>query len=133
MIKERYWEVTKKDWFRTALTVFIFITILVVSSVLLLPGYWYFWLLIIITALSLLAEWHSRNFAYSCPKCGIVFKISAFEYLFCPNGANMKYLKCPKCRRKAWVDVLRIKEQAFLRNELLFEEQNNTGYEKGKG
>jgi hypothetical protein len=133
MIKEKYWEVTKKDRFQTALLVLLFITILVVSSVLLLPGYWYFWLLIIIATLTLLAEWHAKNFAYICPKCDIIFEISAFEDLLSPNGANMKYLRCPKCRRRSWADVLRIKEQAFLRNKLLFEEQNNTGYEKGKG
>jgi hypothetical protein len=55
------------------------------------------------------------------------------EDLFCPNGVNMKYLQCQICKRRAWAEIIRIKEASFLRNKLLFEEQNNTGYEKGKG
>lgn len=129
---KKYWEVTKKDWFQTALLIFIFTTIFGISTVLLFSGYWYFWLLLVIVVLALLAELHARNFAYCCPRCGKVFGISALEDLLGPNVANKKYLKCPLCRRRAWADILKIKEQSILRNKLLSEEQNNTGYEKGK-
>jgi DNA-directed RNA polymerase subunit RPC12/RpoP len=104
-----------------------------ISTVLLLPGYWYFWLLTVIIALALLVEWHAKYFVYRCPRCGKVFGISALEDLLSPNGVNKKYLRCPICRRRAWAEILRIKEQPVLGNKLLFEEQNNTGHEKGKG
>jgi hypothetical protein len=133
MIGRKYWEVTKKDWFQTAFQLFIFLIILGISALLLLSGYWYFFLLLLIVALALLLEWHARSFAYLCPRCGKVFEISVLEDLLGPNGVNKKYLECPMCRRKAWVEILRVKEESFLRNKLLFEEQNNTGYEKGKG
>ena len=133
MIREKYWEVTKKDWFQTAFRFFILITVLGISTVLLLPGYWYFWLLTVMIALALLVEWHAKYFVYRCPRCGKVFGISALEDLLSPNGVNKKYLKCPICRRRAWAEILRIKEQPVLGNKLLFEEQNNTGHEKGKG
>jgi hypothetical protein len=132
MIREKYWEVTKEEWFQTAFLLFIFLTILGISSFLLLPGYWYYWLLIVVAALAMLVERHAKNFAYLCPRCNKVFEISALEDLLGPNGVNKKYLKCPICRRKAWAEILRIKERPVLRSKLLFEEQNNTGYEKGK-
>jgi uncharacterized C2H2 Zn-finger protein len=109
MVREKYWEVTKKDWFRTALILFTFITILGISSIL-LPSYWYFWILIVIAALALILEQHSKNFVYRCPRCGKVFEISAIENLLRPDVANKKYLKCPICRRMAWAEILRAKE-----------------------
>jgi hypothetical protein len=133
MIGRKYWEVKKKDRFQMALLLFIFIILSGIFALLFLPGYWYFWLVIFVVALALLLEWHAKNFAYCCPRCGKVFEISMFEDLFCPNSVNKKYLQCPICKRRAWAEILRIKEASFLRNKLLFEEQNNTGYEKGKG
>jgi uncharacterized C2H2 Zn-finger protein len=133
MIIEKYWEVTKNEWFRTALLLYIFITILGICTVLLLPGYWYFWLLLFIVALALILEQHAKNFAYRCPRCGKVFEISALENLLRPAVVNKKYLKCPICRRMAWAEILRIKKHPVLRSKLLSEEQNNTDYEKGKG
>jgi hypothetical protein len=133
MIRGEYWQVTKKDWFQTAFRLFVFITILGISSVLLLLGYWYFWLLIVVAVPVLFVEWHTKNFAYRCPRCGKVFEISALGALLGPNGVKNKYLKCPLCRRRAWAEILKIKEQSFLRNKPSFEEQNNTDYEKGKG
>jgi uncharacterized protein with PIN domain len=51
-----------------------------------------------------------KNFAYRCPVCGEVFEISATENFLGPNGVNKKYLKCPKCGKRGWVEILRIKE-----------------------
>jgi hypothetical protein len=133
MIREKYWEVTKENWFRTAFLLFMFLTVLGISSFIFLPRYWYFWLLMVVATLAMLVEWHAKNFAYRCPRCDKVFEISALEDILGPNGVNKKYLKCPICRRKSWAEILRIKEQPVLGTKLLFEEQNNTGHEKGKG
>ncbi len=115
MNRNRYWEVTQSDWYGTAQLLFAFIAVVVVSSVFLLSGYWYLWLIVIIVSLVLLVAWHAKNFAYLCPGCGEVFEISTLEDFLAPNGVNKKYLRCPKCGKRAWADILRIKEQTVLK------------------
>ena len=88
----------------------VFIATLGFFSVLLLPDYWYFWLLIVVAGMALLVAWHAENFAYICPKCGAVFEISALKDFLGPNSITKKYLKCPKCKKRAWAEILRIKE-----------------------
>lgn len=51
---EKYLEVTKKDWYQTAFVLLIYIIILGLFSILLLPDYWYFWLLIVVAGLAML-------------------------------------------------------------------------------
>ncbi len=110
MNREKYRETTKKDWLQTAFLLLIFITTVGLFSILLPPDYWYFWLLIMAAELSLLVAWHAKNFSYRCPRCGEVFDISTIEDLISPNGVNKKYVKCPKCRKRYWVEILRVKE-----------------------
>ncbi len=110
MSAKKYGETTKKDWYRTALVLFLFVIVIVLSSILLLPDYWYFWLLVIITGTLLLVIWHTKNFAYICLKCGEVFEISTLENFLGLNGVNKKYLKCPKCGKRGWAKILRIKK-----------------------
>jgi hypothetical protein len=66
--------------------------------------------MIIYGGFALLAGWYAKNFSYLCPKCSEVFKVSKFDDLISPNGVNKKYLRCPRCRRWAWADILRTKE-----------------------
>ncbi len=110
MTRNRYREVTQSNWYGTVQVLFAFITLVTVSSFFLLPGYWYLWLMIIFGGLALLVAWHAKNLAYLCPRCGEVFKVSRFEDFISPNGVNKKYLRCPRCGRQAWADILRIKE-----------------------
>ena len=110
MDAEKYWEATEMDWDRTALLLRIFGAVVGLSSIFLLPHHWYFWILIFVAGVALLVIWHTKNFAYRCPGCGEVFEISTFEDLLGPNSINKKYLKCPKCRKRAWAEILRIKE-----------------------
>lgn len=109
MNAKKYGKTAKGDWFRTALVLFLFIAVMILSSILLLPDYWYLWLLEIITGILLLVIWHTKNFAYLCPKCGMVFEVSALENFLGPNGINRKYLKCPKCGKRSWAEILKIK------------------------
>jgi Na+/H+ antiporter NhaB len=53
----------KKDWYQTALITLLFITTLVFFSILLLPDYWYSWILVVAAALALLVAWHAKNYA----------------------------------------------------------------------
>lgn len=108
MNTKKYGETTKKDWYRTAGAIFLFIAVIGLSSILLLPDYWYLWLLVIIIGVLLLVIWHTKNFAYLCPTCGEIFEISNLENFLGPNGGNKKYLKCPRCRKRRWVDILRV-------------------------
>jgi len=115
MNRNRYLEVTKNDWYGTAQVLFAFIAIVMISSVSLLPEHWYLWLIVIAGSLALLVAWHAKNFAYLCPGCGEVFEISALDDFLGPNGVNKKYLRCPKCGKRAWADILRIKEQTVFK------------------
>lgn len=45
MNAKKYGETTKRDWYRTSLILLLFIAITALSSVFLLPDYWYLWLL----------------------------------------------------------------------------------------
>ncbi len=115
MNRNRHWKVSKRDWYGTARVLFAFIAVIVISSVFLLPDRWYLWLMIIAGGLALLVAWHARNFAYLCPGCGEVFEVSKLEDFLSPNGVNKKYLRCPRCGKRAWADILRIKEQNVLK------------------
>lgn len=109
MSVKKYENTTEGDWYRTALVLLLFIGVIILSSILLLPYYWYIWLLAVITGGLALVIWHTKNFAYLCPKCGKVFEISILENFLSPNGINRKYLKCPRCRRRSWAEILKIK------------------------
>ncbi len=109
MVGEKYQMVTGKDWGKTAFLLFIFVTVMSLSSIILFSEYWYFWLLIVVGGMTLIVTWHAKNFAYRCPGCGEIFEVSAMEDFFGPNGVNKKYLRCPKCGKRAWAEILRIK------------------------
>lgn len=110
MNRNRYWEIMQGNWYVMAQVLFAFIALTMVSSFFLLPGYWYLWLIIISGGLALLVAWHAKNFVYLCPGCGEVFKVSRFDNFISPNSVNKKYLRCPKCGRRTWTDILRTKE-----------------------
>jgi DNA-directed RNA polymerase subunit RPC12/RpoP len=103
--------ISKRDWYGKAPMLFAFIALIGITSVFLLPHRWYLWLTVLVGGAALLVTWHTKNFAYLCPRCGDVFEVSMLEDLLSPNGGSKKYVKCPQCRKRAWADILRIKEQ----------------------
>jgi hypothetical protein len=109
MVGEKYQMVTDKDWGKTAFLLFIFVMVMSLSSIILFAEYWYFWLLIVVGGMTLIVTWHAKNFAYRCPGCGEIFEVSTMEDFFGPNGVNKKYLRCSKCGKRAWAEILRIK------------------------
>lgn len=115
MNRDTYWEITRSDSYGMTQILFVFIAAIMISSVFLFPGHWYLWLIIIAGILGLLVAWHAKGFAYLCPGCGEVFEVSTLEDIISPNGVNKKYLRCPRCGKKAWADILRIKEKIVLK------------------
>ncbi|WP_406657809.1 hypothetical protein V7O62_04390 [Methanolobus sp. ZRKC2] len=103
-----YREVTKADWRRFAWILLIFVLVITASSFLLLPGYWSLWFFIIFVITFLLIAWHTKNFAYQCPKCDEIFEISIITNFLGPNNFDRKYLKCPLCGKRGWAKVLKI-------------------------
>lgn len=109
----KYQEVTWKDWIYTLIALLIFIIFLVGAS-LLLPGTTHEFLYPFVMAASLLIliYWHTRSFAYRCPKCGNEFEISMLKNLISPHwpgrGGGWKLLRCPECRSWSAAKILRI-------------------------
>jgi len=69
------------------------------------------WLLLLTVGLLSLVNWHTRTFAYRCPKCGHEFEISTLRNLVSPHGPSRrgggwKLLRCPECKRLGFADVL---------------------------
>lgn len=102
----RFREHRKSDRFRTV--VFVAIACLAVvgmalwlgrtSPLLVLGG--------VVLILGLLVYWHSRTNGYRCPGCGAEFAISAWADFLSPQTLTSKYVKCPVCGRRAWMEGL---------------------------
>lgn len=101
-----YREVTRSDWYRMFLYILAYSAMLIIVSILLLPGNWLPWLAVIALGTFLLIEWHTKNFAYQCPNCGKRFEISVASNFLGPNGGTRKYLKCPECGKRSWARIL---------------------------
>lgn len=114
---DKYTEVSRADWMRSAIYLCLYIAALVVGAILLIPIDWplgfIIWLVIIASGgMFLLITWHARNFAYRCPACHHEFEISVLRDLISPNGTRSKYLQCPGCHRRVWAEVLKKKRRA---------------------
>jgi DNA-directed RNA polymerase subunit RPC12/RpoP len=117
MKQSKYREATREDWLKTIVYLALFIAILAIGAIFLLSAYLYVWLtilaasLILAISLFLLVQWHARNFAYRCLKCGHEFEVSAFTDFISPHGLSRsggwKYLKCPKCHRRSRVTLIK--------------------------
>jgi DNA-directed RNA polymerase subunit RPC12/RpoP len=110
-----YREPTPRDWGRTGAYILAAITTITGSAVILSPIVWPFGFIIwLVTApvgtLFLLVRWHARSTAYRCPVCGNEFEISTLTDLASPHAFGKKYLKCPRCGNRRWMQVL-IKEE----------------------
>jgi hypothetical protein len=115
MDRDRYWKVLQRDWYGTAEVFFASIAVIVISAFFLLQDHWYLWIMIIAGSFALLLTLYAKNSAYLCPGCGEVFEVSKFKNFISPNVVNKKYLKCPRCRKRVWADILKFKEQTLLK------------------
>jgi DNA-directed RNA polymerase subunit RPC12/RpoP len=58
------------------------------------------------TILVLLVRRHAATTGYRCPDCGRQFMISAWEDFLSPHMLTTKYVKCPACKRRSWMEAL---------------------------
>ena len=118
MVHHRYSKIEKEDWVKTFVYIAAFVAVLIVGSVLLLPSYWYLWLILVVGGLFLLVQWHAKNFAYRCPECGHEFEISTFTDFISPQGVSKsgswKYLKCPNCHKRSRAMVIKKTDKQWL-------------------
>ena len=102
--------ITTRDWIRSLVRVGALVAVMAAGAVLFLPAYWYIWGALVVGGVLLVVNWHARNFAYRCGRCGQAFAISTLTDLTSPNGMTRKYLKCPKCRERSWAVIIKRSE-----------------------
>jgi uncharacterized C2H2 Zn-finger protein len=107
----KYKEPTSKDYTQSIVFILIFIFVIAVGAFLLLPKYWYLWLLLVIGGLMLLVNWHKKKTVYSCPNCDHVYQISFLTDLLAPHGIDRDgawlLLRCPSCKKRSKSKVLK--------------------------
>ncbi len=111
MNQNQYREIAKEDRTRTIIYITVYFAIVIIGAFFLLLTYWYIWLILDLVGLFLLIRWHTRNFAYHCPRCGYEFEISVFTNFLSPHGVSKsggwKYLKCPKCHETSRTTIMK--------------------------
>jgi DNA-directed RNA polymerase subunit RPC12/RpoP len=87
-----------------------YIAIIAAAAVLLLPTYWYLWLIITLIGLIRTASWYVPRTTYLCSKCGKEFSARRGSLLR-PIAADLysdtAKIKCPKCGSTSRTQVSR--------------------------
>lgn len=107
-----YQDITKKEWKRSLLYIAVLVAIVTVGAFVLLPDYWYGFLILVVVLIFLVVIIVVREqgeVVFKCPKCGQEFEISALKSTIAPHGVTKKegkwfewkYLECPMCHEKA--------------------------------
>ena len=80
----------------------IYVILLIIAALLLLPDYWYLWLILVAIVLMRLISWSSKKQNYECTSCGTAFTQQKRQFSLVPKAADLyeseKAIKCPKCR-----------------------------------
>ena len=106
----------KSGWKESITYVVLFVAIITVTAFVLTSIYWpsgfIFWLIIVFVGVVLLVNWHAKTFKYKCKECGNEFEVSALKDFISPHGVNRngsgwKYLKCPKCKKRSRVNIIK--------------------------
>ncbi len=96
-----------RDWAVTGLFIALGCAAIIAGGLALAPRYPTAYVLLLVgSVLALLVTWHARSFGYRCPKCGEEFGISVFADFISPHMLTTKYLKCPRCGKRSWAEVL---------------------------
>ena len=110
--KKKFEDPTWRDWVSGITLIVIFLVVIGIGGFLLIPDYWYVWLMLVIAGTLLLTLNQTRNYACRCRDCGHEFSINFLTNLTSPHGIDKKgswlWLKCPSCEIKGKVSVIRV-------------------------
>ena len=108
----RYENPSRKDWILGFSVIVVYVTLIGVTAVWLFPDFWYIWLIIVISGTLLIVNWHTKSYAFRCRACDHEFEISFLTNFFSPHGIDREgawhYLKCPGCKKRGKVTVIKI-------------------------
>lgn len=107
---------TRKDWIFGIAWLLIYLAVISVSAFLLIPEYWYGWLVLMFVSSILLVIRQNRNYACRCRECGYEFEISFLANLLAPHGVDKggswQWVKCPNCQKRVKATVVKVVKDA---------------------
>jgi len=99
------------DFVKGAIAAIAFVIVLTASCIVLtlalgMIGF-ILWIAIVVPVLlAAILLWHSRATAYRCPECDHEFTIGAWRDLITPHRLDKFRLRCPRCGKVSWMQVL---------------------------
>lgn len=107
-------QVTDPDWrdvIRSVAYILVYVIVISSGAFLLLPKFWYLWIVMVVVGMLILVNWHKETTAYRCPNCKHIYEISFLTDLAAPHGFNRDgawlLLRCPNCRQRRKTKVLK--------------------------
>ena len=112
----KYQDPERKDWILGIASLLIYLIVIGLGAVLLIPDYWYWWLLIFIVSTIFVVINKNRNYACRCRECGHEFEVSFFVNLISPHGVDQEgswqWSKCPNCNKRVKASVIKVVKDA---------------------
>jgi len=104
-------EPDRRDVIRSIIYIFVYVLVIGGGAFLLLPRFWYLWIILVVVGMLLLVNWHKGATAYRCPNCNHIYTVSFLQDLAAPHGINRDgawlLLRCPNCKQKNRTKVLK--------------------------
>jgi hypothetical protein len=108
---KKFTKPTGGDMIRSIVYLTIYVAVIGAGAVLLLPRYWYLWMVLVLVGMVLLVNWHRGATLYQCLYCDHVYQISFLTDLFAPHGVGREgpwlLLRCPNCKKRSKTRVLK--------------------------
>lgn len=112
--KIKFEDPTRADWVSGIGLIVIFLLVIGVGAFVLIPDYWWAWLLLIAAATLLLVLNQNSKYGCRCRSCEHEFKIGFFRNLISPHGVDKSgswlRTRCPSCDTKGKVTVIRARK-----------------------
>jgi hypothetical protein len=110
--QNKYQIPTRKDWVVGIILLVSYVLVIGVGAFLLIPRYWYLWLLLVFGGMFLMVLHQTKHYACRCRKCGCEFEISFFANLIAPHGVDKEgsweWVRCPNCQKRTKATVIKI-------------------------